>query len=596
MPDQVIVEIPLDQLHESPFNPRRTFLDLEDLAANIKAEGRIHQPLKVRPRAADDGGGYEIIFGHRRYRAAPLAGLITVPCIVEPMNDAMARSAQIAENLQRKDVHPIEEAEGFQAMMRDDGLSADELAALVGKSRSHVYGRLKLLQACPQIRAACIAGEIGSEVALLIARLRTEKLQQKALGYIRGKYIDLQDGGAKSFRQIRALLNERFTLDLAGALFTPTDPGLVQEAGSCTGCMKRSGNAPEFQDLVAEGKEEDVDVDAMTDEQYQAHLQSIQHSYRDRHRGARFTGPDICTDPDCFAAKKKAHLAQEAARLRAEGKVVVDGGKAMAAVGADGKVKGAYVALKDVRSAWQKIKILRPVPVIIQNPRDGKLFEAVRVADMEEAGAMAPKPKADSGRGGYDNQAAHQERERHEQQRKAETEANRRLLRAVHDAAGGRHRSTDELRLVLRHLIEEIDNGEDGPELQALYGNTPLHQLVKLLPTMTADALGLLLLAVVIVRNVECWYGQTGAPSPLVQMAELLGIDVETVRFPPVQTPEPAADSASTPPTAARAQGKAAPAATKKKPSTRKVKDDAGDAGEAARNPRGADLPEEADA
>lgn len=130
MTQDTITPIALEQLRESPFNPRKTFTAIGELADNIKAEGRIHQPLLVRPvwTNTPDTERYEIIFGHRRYRAAEAAGLATVPCMVRAMTDAEARSAQIAENLARSDVHPIEEAEGFQAILDHDNISADALA------------------------------------------------------------------------------------------------------------------------------------------------------------------------------------------------------------------------------------------------------------------------------------------------------------------------------------------------------------------------------------------------------------------------------------------------------------------------------------
>jgi ParB/RepB/Spo0J family partition protein len=530
--EAVFTRLPLDRLHESPFNPRRTFTAIDELAADIKAQGVI-QPIVVRPivpplfdagadTPAEAVAGHEIVCGHRRFRAAQLAGLVDMPVLIRSMTDEQARLAQISENLSRKDVHPFEEAEGFQALMRDHGYSADQLAQHYGQSRSYVYGRLKLLQACPEIRNACLAGEIGAETALLIARLRNDKLQGKALGYIRGKGYDLKDGGKRSFRNVQSLLKEHFTLHLRSAIFPPEDAELVPAAGVCSTCTKLSGNAPEFQDL--------------------ANSRPSPWFRGEREKGE----PDLCTDPDCFATKKKAHLVREAARLRAEGKVVVDGGKALQAVSATGEVKGAYVALKDVKAALKASKV-KPATVLIQDPRGGKLFEAVKREDLQAAGLADKEAPAARGRtGGYDYEADRREREEREQQRLAETEANRRLLRAVHDAAGGRNRTTDELRLVLRHLIEELDNGEDGPELQRLYGDTPLHQMVKLLPTMTADALGLLLLDVLLVRGVECQYWQIGAPEPLVQMAELHGIDVDAARAEPVQTPAPA-EAASTP-------------------------------------------------
>jgi ParB/RepB/Spo0J family partition protein len=202
MTNDAITALPIEQLHESPFNPRKTFASagLQELADSIRAVG-VQQPIKVRPVAG--GEAWEVVFGHRRLRAAVLAGLASMPCMVCTMTDAEAARAQIAENLEREDLHPIEEAEGYAALMQDHGVTADELVQQTGKSRSYIYGRLKLLQACPQIRNACLAGEIGSEVALLIARLRTDKLQADALAHIKNRGTNLSDGGSSSFRQIR---------------------------------------------------------------------------------------------------------------------------------------------------------------------------------------------------------------------------------------------------------------------------------------------------------------------------------------------------------------------------------------------------------
>lgn len=178
-----ITELPLEQLHESPFNQRQRFA-VDDLAASIRSEGRVLEPLLVRPRIFAQGlarradglrddddtqDGFEIVFGHRRLRAAEAAGLATVPCMVRALTDAQARSAQIAENLERDDVHPLEEAASFRALVDDDGLTPDQIAERYGKSRSYVYGRLKLLHLHPEVRAACLAGDVGAEVALLLA-------------------------------------------------------------------------------------------------------------------------------------------------------------------------------------------------------------------------------------------------------------------------------------------------------------------------------------------------------------------------------------------------------------------------------------------
>lgn len=444
-------EIAIDQLRESPFNPRRTFLAIDELAADIKALGYVHSPLRVRPILPnplrdDIVDGYEIVFGHRRFRAAQVAGLNTLPCIVDRMNDAEARRLQISENLQRKDVHPIEEAEGFQALI-DDGVSADQIAADNGKSRSYVYGRLKLLQAVPQVRDACVAGEIGSEVALLIARLRTPKLQEKALAAIKNDTstaASMTDGGARSFRHIRDLLAEKFTLELKGAIFDPEDASLVAEAGACSACPKRTGNAPEFEDLAAKQREGE-------------------------HRGyTRHGGPDVCTDPECFELKKKAHLKAAAEKLQADGKTVIDGNKARAAIGARGEVKGGFIELKDVKAAIKKAKADIAV-VHIQNQRDGKVVQAVRAADLEAAGLRQKEAqggkKAGSGGPARDYDAEHR------QKRELQPKIRARNLSLLHRVRAARPAAPSifELKMVATCLLDLVYDSDDGDVIRELW-------------------------------------------------------------------------------------------------------------------------------
>jgi ParB/RepB/Spo0J family partition protein len=364
---RAVAQIAIDELHDSPFNPRKRFDDVELRAARDQRQGRGHPaaaacaaaPESALCRRSERRAGFEIIYGHRRKRAAILAGLSHVPVEVVAASDAECKRWQIAENLQRVDVHPIEEAEGFQALIDEHGETAERIADSVGKSRSYVYGRLKLLEAAPEIRKACLAGEIGSEVALLFARLRTPKLQEKALAKIKGEAyrFDMPDGGARSFRAIRDMLVEKFTLELKSAIFATDSAELVPAAGSCSSCPKRSGNAPEFDDIT---------------------------TGENRGQWSRvYAGADVCTDPECFDAKKTAHLRAKAAELQGKGTTVIAGNAARQAIGADGVVKGAFVALADVKDAL-KAKV---ATVAIQDPRTGKIVKAVRRDDAKRAGA-----------------------------------------------------------------------------------------------------------------------------------------------------------------------------------------------------------------
>lgn len=134
------VTLPLDRIRESQTNPRQRFDDLEELAASIRTHGLL-QPILVRPVLKD----FELVVGARRLRAARLAGLSSVPAQVKPLDDRSAREVQIIENLQRQDVHPLEEADGYKALLESaPSCTIDEIAAKVGKSKAYVYQRLSL--------------------------------------------------------------------------------------------------------------------------------------------------------------------------------------------------------------------------------------------------------------------------------------------------------------------------------------------------------------------------------------------------------------------------------------------------------------------
>ncbi len=142
---QPIGEISTGLLEPNPFQPRGLInpADLDELVASIRANGLL-QPLLVRPHPAHHGR-FQIIAGERRWRAAMTAGLDRLPCLVRPLKDGEAAAAALVENLQRKDLNPIEEAEGFSKLIANFRLTQDELGTAVGKSRSHVANALRLL-------------------------------------------------------------------------------------------------------------------------------------------------------------------------------------------------------------------------------------------------------------------------------------------------------------------------------------------------------------------------------------------------------------------------------------------------------------------
>lgn len=161
----------IDQLRPGQYQPRKNF-DADELAAltaSLEKSG-VLQPLLVRPVAGEEGQ-YEIIAGERRWRAAQNAKLHQVPVIVQKINDVTALELGIIENVQRADLNPIEEAEGYQRLIDEFAYTQAELAETIGKSRSHIANLLRLTGAPDAVRAALIDGAIsmGHARALLAA-------------------------------------------------------------------------------------------------------------------------------------------------------------------------------------------------------------------------------------------------------------------------------------------------------------------------------------------------------------------------------------------------------------------------------------------
>jgi ParB family chromosome partitioning protein len=152
--------VPIEFLRANPRNPRRTFAESElgELSASIRQHGVI-QPIVVRPvKGASDR--FEIIAGERRWRAAQAAGLHDVPIVPVDVGDADALEIAIIENVQRADLNAIEEAEGYQALIGEFKRTQDDVARIVGKSRSHVANTMRLLKLPADVRARISAGEL----------------------------------------------------------------------------------------------------------------------------------------------------------------------------------------------------------------------------------------------------------------------------------------------------------------------------------------------------------------------------------------------------------------------------------------------------
>lgn len=170
--------LPIHKVEPNRNQPRQDFDDeeLNELAESITLHGII-QPLTVREL---ENGYFQIIAGERRWRAARIAGLDEVPVVVVEADDRKVMELALIENLQRQDLNPMEEAMGYQSLMDDYGLTQEEAAARVGKSRPAVANALRLLNLCPEVMEKVRSGELTAGHARAVLALKDPKKQQQA--------------------------------------------------------------------------------------------------------------------------------------------------------------------------------------------------------------------------------------------------------------------------------------------------------------------------------------------------------------------------------------------------------------------------------
>jgi ParB family chromosome partitioning protein len=289
-----VQQISVEQIQPSLTNPRKHYdpAALDELAASIGSVG-VQVPLSLRLKRAELVNGsteefYEIVGGERRWRAAQIAGLTSVPAIARVMTDAECRESQLVDNLQRADLTPMEEAECYEALHAAE-LPVEVLAAKTGKTVQYVAQRLRLLQLAPPAREALRQGVLNLTLALLIARL-APATQEKATLYavdpkrfMQGdvatrvasakKHLEEDKGWWRcaTETQMRTWIAEHTLLPLKGVAWRLDDVDLIPNAGSCMECPKRAGNAAMlFGDLAADD--------------------------------------NTCTDPECYGRKQKAAM------------------------------------------------------------------------------------------------------------------------------------------------------------------------------------------------------------------------------------------------------------------------------------------------
>jgi len=179
-----VQELAVADIRANRYQPRTDFDEaaLEDLKASVEAYG-VLQPVLVR-RLPDAEGGYELIAGERRLRAAKLAGLAKVPAIVREYSDAETSEIALIENLQREDLNPMEEARAYQSLIGSFGLTQDEISKKVGRSRSHIANFLRLQKLDEKVQDYVASGTLSMGQARPLVALESHELQRKAADYI----------------------------------------------------------------------------------------------------------------------------------------------------------------------------------------------------------------------------------------------------------------------------------------------------------------------------------------------------------------------------------------------------------------------------
>ena len=477
--------LPLDALvfsQTTAQKERRAHFDkakLQELAESLKSVGLL-QPIVVRPSPFREVNEdlFEVVAGERRVAASKLAGLQEILASVRDLDDHQVAKIQLIENLQREDVHPLAEAEGYDELLKQHGYTIEQLAAEVGKSKAYVYARLKLLALDPASREAFYRSELNASTALLIARIPVASLQREACGEI----THPRWGEPMSYREAVEHIQDKYMLRLADAPFPTDREDLGRNVGACGACPKRTGNQPElFGDIK---------------------------------------GADVCTDPTCFKAKREAWGKLQLQQAKAAGRKVITGtdAKKIAPYGEHSSLASGYAKLDD--KCWDdpKSRTYRQIlgkdaqPAFLQMPKSGDVIEIVSkgaaLTKLKASGVIKPEKRQPSS----PNASADQ---------KAAQALCDRLFVEIHKRAPTKL-SLDSLRSLVEHEMDVV--GQIPEMLEKAWGwDADTFNTEKL----TEGQLHQLLWELLIVGELPDRFGMS---DKLLNLAKSLKIDVKRIR------------------------------------------------------------------
>lgn len=366
--------VPLDWLAPSPTNPRKRFsaASISELAESIAAHG-LAQPILARPVPGAVAGEvpFEIVAGERRWRACQLLAAsfspqaikrhdehggftYAIPCVVRELSDQQVLALQLAENIHREDLHPMEEAAHYHRMRTHptEPRSVEQISRVAGVTEQRVYQRLSLMQLAPAAVEAFMADRINLRLALQVARM-PQAVQPELV-----EHLANWGGEPMGPKAAAKFIQDRYMLRLAVAPFDTADATLYPDAGPCGTCLKRTGANPDLFGDVSDA--------------------------------------DTCTDTACFQVKKTTQRDRMAAELAETGYTVLRGDEARDACAGDGRgVKPGWHLLEDAVPVNLGDATLKVVDVVqraeipngeiraIDYPGSPVVLYALRTAELE---------------------------------------------------------------------------------------------------------------------------------------------------------------------------------------------------------------------
>jgi ParB/RepB/Spo0J family partition protein len=497
---------------------------LQELADSFR-ENDVLQPILVRPTGPQARAEYEIVAGERRWRAAEIAGLTHIPAVIREMTDEQALEAQVVENLQRDELLPLEEASAYRELMNLKGIAAEDVGDLVGKSRSWVYGRLKLLGLPEEARNALQAGELDASRALLVARIADPKRQAKALELATKKDWNGVDYRL-SYRALRQELERTgATASLAVAVFDQSDETYSRaltkrqriDLPACGACPNRDG--------------------------------------------------DVCTDVPCYEVKTEQHGERLVLQAQNEGRTVLIGEAAKAIAPDQYRLVGYFDLADDCdhddqdedrppRTYAELLAGATFETTLLQDPKTKRIRQLV---DIDTAAAiLAEKHRIElpawmlpSSRRAMEleNQQTQEENEakrrKEQEEHDRELERRQRVFRAIAETKHGGLAREELVELAARLVRDNMDIEES---LALVYD--PIPEPGQLKDADLAKFIRLGLVADIVLSTYT-------PPGALNAMAKRLDIDVARVRAgKPEKTTKPAAAKKAAPAKKAKAPTK----------------------------------------